>query len=263
MKRLNKNSKSTSWGGVAKWYDDLIEKEASSYQKEVILPNVLRLLAPKQGERILDLACGQGFFSREFAKLGADVIGVDIAPELIKIASVNSESKTNIRIKPEFRVSSADKLDFIPDGSIDKVAIILALQNIEDINGVFKECARILSSKGKIVLVINHPAFRIPKTSSWEFAEKEKIQYRRIDKYMSESSVQIQMHPGKDPKDVTISFHRPLQVYFKAIKKTGFAVTGLEEWISNKESEQGPRARAEDEARKEIPLFLSLEVVKI
>ena len=55
----------------------------------------------------------------------------------------------------------------------------------------------------------------------------------------------------------------PLQVYFKALKRAGFAVTGLEEWISNKKSEAGPRAKAEDKARKEIPLFMMIEATKL
>ncbi len=40
------------------------------------------------------------------------------------------------------------------------------------------------------------------------------------------------------------------------LAKHGFAVTRLEEWISNKKSQKGPRVTAEDKARKEIPLFL-------
>ena len=84
----------TAWGKVADWYNDLLEKEAGSYQKTLILPNLLRLLAIKKNETILDLGCGQGFFSREFAKANAKVIGVDIAPELIAIAKKNSAKNT-------------------------------------------------------------------------------------------------------------------------------------------------------------------------
>ena len=76
---------------------------------------------------------------------------------------------------------------------------------------------------------------------------------------MSESKTEIKMHPGEKPTEVTVSFHRPLQVYFKSLKKAGLAVTGLEEWISNKKSESGPRKLIEDKARKEIPLFMMLE----
>ncbi|MBI2075302.1 MAG: SAM-dependent methyltransferase, partial [Candidatus Harrisonbacteria bacterium] len=39
----------------------------------------------------------------------------------------------------------------------------------------------------------------------------------------------------------------------------GFAVTDMEEWVSHRTSERGPRAKAEDRARREIPLFLAIK----
>lgn len=249
------NNKKTSWGGVAKWYHELLEGEGT-YQKDLILPNLLRLLDIKKGHKILDLACGQGFFAREFYKQGAEVVGVDISEELICIAKKNSPKQI------EFKMASADKLSFIKDKSIDKTAIILAAQNIENIQGVFKESSRILKDGGGLYIILNHPAFRVPKASSWEWDEEGKIQFRRIDAYLSESRSKIQMHPGDKPKEYTLSFHRPLQVYFKALQKNGFCVSRLEEWNSHKKSRPGPRAAAENRARKEIPLFLFMEAIK-
>lgn len=245
----------TSWGKVAGWYDNLL-KEEGTYQKEVILPNLLRLLDIKQGELILDLACGQGFFTGEFYKKGACVIGVDISGELIAAAKKNFPK--NIR----FEIAPAENLNFLPKGSVDKVTIIMAIQNIEDVVGTFKECHRVLKPNGKLLMVMNHPAFRVPKESGWEYDEKNKIQYRRISGYLFESKVKIQMRPGVKPSDYTISFHRPLQFYFKLLNKNNFCVSCLEEWNSNKKSQPGPRAAAENKARKEIPLFIFMEAVK-
>ncbi len=268
----NKKQK-TSWGKVAGWYSDLLEKEEGTYQKDLILPNLIRLMEIKKGEAILDLACGQGFFTREFLKAGAKVIGVDVARELIHLA--NELTKKELPdAKVEFITSPADNISFIKENSIDKIVIVLAIQNIENVAGVFKECQRVLKLKGKIFLVLNHPAFRIPKQSSWEWdpstGSGQAIQYRRIDQYLSESKIEIQMHPsagsgqapGGRPDEKTISFHRPLQYYFKFLGKNGFAVDKLEEWNSHKKSQPGPRAKAEDKIRKEIPLFMCMEAIK-
>jgi len=254
--------KDTSWNNVSDWYDELLTG-SDTYQSKVILPNLLRLVAPKKGMKILDLACGQGFFSEAFAREGAEVIGVDIAPGLIKIA------KERVR-NAKFFISPADKLSFIPDHSIDIIIITLAIQNIENISGVFREVKRVLAlqregppagGKGKMFLVLNHPAFRIPGSSAWGFDEKTKKQYRRIDAYLSESKHEIDMHPGKEGNTKkTVSFHRPFQVYFKVLANNGLAVSRLEEWTSHKESGKGPCKEAEDRARKEFPLFLCLEV---
>lgn len=265
---MNKNNKiKTSWGEVAEWYSDLLEKEEGTYQKELILPNLVRLMDIKKGEFVLDLACGQGFFTREIYKLGAKVMGVDVSKELVGLAEKIGKAEN---LKIDYRVSSADDLSFIKNNSIDKIVIVLAIQNIENVAGVLKECQRILKLNGKLFLVLNHPAFRIPKQSSWDWDEKNKSQYRRIDQYLSESKVEIQMHPsassGRVPglkSEKTISFHRPLQYYFKLLGKNGLAVDRLEEWNSHKKSQPGPRAKAEDKIRKEIPLFMFLEAIKI
>jgi SAM-dependent methyltransferase len=241
----------TSWGNVADWYDDLL-KEDDTYQSKVILPHLLRLVAPKKGEKILDLACGQGFFSRAFSGEGAKVIGVDISKELIEKAKQKSTLE-------EYFVSPSHELSMIEKGSIDKAVIVLALQNIEKMKETLEECSRVLKRDGALYIVLNHPAFRIPKRSSWGYDEAVDIQYRRIDGYLSEAKIPIDMHPGKPGTENTISFHRPLQVYFKHLAKAGFAVTKLEEWNSHKKSKKGKRSEAEDRSRKEIPLFLCLE----
>src|SRR3989338_10054592 len=85
---------STSWGHVAKWYNALLEESKGTYQKEVILPHLLRLLNIKQGEKVADVACGQGFFSRALYAQGASVVGFDVAPELIALAKQSTKNIT-------------------------------------------------------------------------------------------------------------------------------------------------------------------------
>jgi ubiquinone/menaquinone biosynthesis C-methylase UbiE len=248
--------KDTTWSAVSKWYDDHLEKEVGTYQRELILPNMLRLLAIEKGDRVLDLACGQGFFSRAFAVAGALVTGVDASQKLIAIAKERPVEGA------KFYAAPAHALDFIADGKQDAIAIILAIQNIANPHEVLKECARVLAQGGRLLIVLTHPAFRVPKGSSWGFDEETRTQYRRVDEYLSEKKVKIQMHPGEDPESYTISFHRPLQLYVKLLSRAGFAITRLEEWNSHKKSAPGPRQRAEDRARKEIPLFMCIEARK-
>ncbi len=253
---MSKQSNSdTSWGGVAGWYSEHLEQNLDTYQRQVILPNLLRLLDLKKTDKVLDLACGSGFFSRELAQAGAQVTGVDISAELIKLARENSKDFNNL----EYFVANADKLANLENNYFDKIICVLALQNIEKVKEVFAEVKRALKKNGKLYLVLNHPAFRVPGESSWGWDEASKTQYRRLDQYLSEKKVEIQMHPGADPDSKTLSFHRPMQYYFKLLSSAGLAITRLEEWISHKTSQPGPRQKAEDRARHEFPLFLYLE----
>jgi ubiquinone/menaquinone biosynthesis C-methylase UbiE len=231
----------TSWGGVSSWYDDHLEGNTDTYQEKVILPNLERLTSGLKSKHVLDLACGQGYFSRALGARGLTMKGVDVSAELIQIAKSRSPKEI------EFFVSPADDLSSVADASVD---------------GMLKECARVLSKKGSLFIVMNHPVLRIPKRSSWGFDEKKNIQYRRVDAYLSESKEVIDMTPGSTHKNVTVSFHRPLQYYMKQLHNAGFLVSRCEEWTSHKKSEPGTRAKAEDKARLEFPLFLMLEAVQ-
>jgi ubiquinone/menaquinone biosynthesis C-methylase UbiE len=247
--------KETSWGGVSSWYEDVVG-DPSSYQQAVILPNVMRILSDvaQPGKTIVDVGCGTGLFSQEIAKSGARVIGVDPGETFI--------SKAKETGKGEFIVGTADKLP-VPDDIADAAICILALQNIREAREAVMEWKRIVKTNGKVVIVLNHPAFRIPKQTGWGWDEEARKQYRRIDSYMSESEAGIVMNPGGKQDTLTASFHRPLQWYVKQLSGAGFALTRLEEWISHKKSGAGPRQAEEDRMRKEIPLFLCLEAKKI
>lgn len=251
-----KAKNNTSWGNVASWYEGMVEED-NSFQVKVIAPNLTRLMNIQPGETILDLACGTGFFANIFFEHGAKVQGVDIGKELIEKAKENS-SKQII-----YTVSSADKIPQIKTNTMDKVAIILALQNIENVTGVLAECSRVMKKNASLFVVLNHPNYRIPKATEWGWDEKTQTEYRRIDAYLSEKKIVIDMHPGEKNKKKTISFHRPLQYYFKQLSKHGLAVTRLEEWISHRQGPKGKRFVASERARKEIPLFLFLEIQKV
>lgn len=256
-----KAGSTTSWGPVAEWYDKHLEKSGDTYHDKVVHPNLLRMLGDIKGKHVLDLGCGQGIFSRLLADNGANVIGVDLGKELIDIAEKKNDGyKFNVH----YFNSTAHDLFMVKDGTKDVVVCVLAIQNIEKLSETIAEASRVLKKGGKFIMVLNHPAFRNPRYTHWGYDEDEKIQYRRVDQYLSESKIKIDMTPGShEDKKFTVSFHRPLQVYMKTFGKCGFAMTRLEEWESHRASQKGPKKAAEDKARKEIPLFLAMELTKL
>jgi ubiquinone/menaquinone biosynthesis C-methylase UbiE len=258
-------SRDTSWGGVADWYNKHLEKGDDTYHTKVVFPNILRMLGDVTGKKVLDMACGQGIFAEQLRDKGAFVTGVDVAKELIKIAEEKSKTvQEKGTHKVVYHVASADDLFMLKNASYDVVVCILALQNIEDLQKTISEAKRVLTKNGVFIFVLNHPSYRNPKQTYWGYNEADNTQYRRVDEYMSESHVRIDMTPGSEvDKKFTVSFHRPLQVYIKALHKNGLALTRLEEWVSHRESERGPKKKAEDKARKEIPLFMCIESVVI
>ncbi|MBK8035515.1 MAG: methyltransferase domain-containing protein [Verrucomicrobiaceae bacterium] len=205
----------------------------------------------KRGERVLDLGCGQGVFCRAMAQKGAEVTGVDASPTLIQKAKTYP-------VRPPIRYLARDAAHIGDLGEFDVISAILCVQNMEKLTEVTAAAARALKPGGRMLWVMNHPAFRIPRQSSWGFEDERKLQYRRLDAYSSELSIPIVMHPGKHDSESTVSFHRSLTGLTRAGFASGLVLGGIEEWHSHKESQPGPRARAENRARKEFPLFLGL-----
>lgn len=251
----------TSWGSVASWYDEYLQAE-NTYQAKVIAPNLLRVLrvVESKPETILELGCGQGYFLKQVADTAgkSKVHGIDVSAELLGIAKKEMGSAVTLTH------TKASKLAHLQNNSIDLAYSVLALQNMSDLDAVLKEVKRVLTQKGRLVAVLNHPAFRIPKQSDWHYSDERKAQGRVIYTYMSDKKFAIDMHPGRtaagEKKEETFSFHHPLQYYSKVLSKHGFCITKIEEWLSHKESEEGPKKRAEDESRKEIPMFMMLEI---
>jgi len=270
----------TSWGDEAQWYDDYLA-DSDSYQRQIIMPNIVRIINPAPGKKVLDIACGQGLFSESMIDKGASVVGVDISPELIAIAKNRFGNK--VSSKDSFMVSPADKMisTGILERSCDSAMCILAAQNIKEFDVALKETSKILKSKGKLVIVLNHPCFRVPKQSDWHFdAEgggpegdpsytivngKKSGRYGRVVySYMSEGVIKIDMHPGEQDrrkKSYTTSFHRPMQIYSKWLANAGFCILRIEEWTSHKKSNPGTRELADKRSKKEIPLFMCIEAI--
>ena len=247
----------TDWGNVAQWYDQLVGESGSEYHREVVIPGTLRLLAAQPGEKVVDVACGQGVLCRALQDKGIEVTGVDAAAELI--AAARERAGTAIR----YIMGDARDLSFLPADHFAAAACVLAIQNIHPIQPVFTGVHRLLSHGGRFVVVMVHPCFRGAKETSWGWDEKGGIQYRRVDRYLTPRKSPIVTHPGKDPEQYTWTFHKPIQEYVRAMRVGGLWIDAIEEWPSHKTSTSGPRAGAENLARKEIPMFMAMRARKL
>jgi ubiquinone/menaquinone biosynthesis C-methylase UbiE len=256
-KRQPSNSPRTDWSGVAGWYDELVGESGSEYQRQVVLPGVMKLLAPLSAERMIDVACGQGVLCRMLHQRGVEVTGVDAARELIDAA--RQRGPQQIR----YEVADARELSFLPANQFDAAACVLAIQNINPIQPLFEGVARVLRGGGRFVLAMMHPSFRGPKETSCGWDVARRVHYRRIDRYLIPRKAPIVAHPGKTDRTYTWTFHKPLQDYVRGLRNAGLLIDALEEWPSHKTSTSGPRAGAENAARKEIPMFLALRALKV
>ena len=254
--RASSRRKPTLWDQASRWYDSLVGMSGSDYHQTIVMPGVLKMLELKPGRRVLDLACGQGGFSRFLLEKKIKSEGLDSSEELLRMARSRSVKSIS------YHLGNAGDAKVLNGKEFDGIACLLAVQNIEKIEPVFKNVARWLKPKGKFVMVLTHPCFRIPRQTHWGWDEGKKIEYRRVDRYANEMKIPILTPPFIDKVNFTMTYHRPLQNYFSALLKAGLYVDSLEEWMSNKESVSGKRSRGENRARKEVPLFMAIRAVR-
>lgn len=246
----------TRWQNEAEWYDQLVGDAGSEYHREVIFPGVLRLLRPADGQRWLDVGCGQGALCRLVHGLGVQVVGVDAADAMIEAARTRSDAAI------DYRVGDAQDLARMALGQFDTVTCILAIANMNPLKSVVAPMGQVLRPGGRLLLVMAHPCFRQAGHSHWGWDETRKVQYRRVDRYLLPRKQPIVTHPGKDPGRYTWTFHRPLESYVSALAAAGLLVDALQEWAGHKQSTSGPRAAAENTARAEIPMFLAIRALR-
>ncbi len=258
----------THWDSVTEWYDQLVGDEGSEYHQKVILPGVLRMLPDGEGLSILDVACGQGVMCRQLAGRGHHVVGIDAAAGLIEAAKRREEAE---RLGVRYVMGDATKLEemrspVLDAQRFDAITIVLAIQNMTPLTPVWKGCHGLLNAGGKLVVVMMHPCFRVPRGSDWIWDERTGTQGRVVKEYLGSKQVEIDMHPGRSAAGKgsvkTVTFHRPLQAYVNTLGNAGLLVDHVEEWVSHKVSEAGPKKEEMDRSRKEIPMFMALRARK-
>jgi SAM-dependent methyltransferase len=109
---------------------------------------VIERLAPEQGQRFLDLACGTGAVAERAAAAGADVVGVDLAPALIEAARRRADERG---LGIDYRVGDVEALE-LEDRSFERIASTCGVMFAPDHGAVARELSRVTSPDGRVAL---------------------------------------------------------------------------------------------------------------
>ncbi len=248
------------WDGVAGWYDKLVGADGSDYHRNVILPAAMDLLSLRKGESVVDVCCGQGVLVRPLLEAGAGrVLGVDASGKLIDAARQRFGGEGDVTL---LRADACLPGDWA-DGSFDAAACVMAVHDVPDVKGLMANISGSLKTRGRSVIVMMHPCFRIPRESHWGWDADQKIQYRRLDRYGNALEIGIETRPGLGTGESTVFYHRPLQEVISAIGSAGMGVVDCVELYSHRRSQGGgPFSKAEHLAAQEFPLFIGLKTLK-
>jgi ubiquinone/menaquinone biosynthesis C-methylase UbiE len=132
----------TVWSSGGAAYDRISRGIADSIEHAVVRLN------PQPGERILDLATGTGWTSRSLARRGAEVVGVDIAADLLTAAR---EFAAHEQLPIDYRLGDAEALPF-ETGSFDAVISTYGVMFAGRPDAAAAEIARVVRPGGRVVL---------------------------------------------------------------------------------------------------------------
>ena len=102
-----------------------------------------------QGARILDVGCGAGLLSEALARNGAQVVALDLAPELIKVAKLH---RLESGVSVEYRLQSAESLAQEMPGQFNAVTCMEMLEHVPDPAAIIQACATLLAPGGRLFL---------------------------------------------------------------------------------------------------------------
>jgi SAM-dependent methyltransferase len=117
----------------------------------------------KPGMTVLELGCGAGYFTQELARSGADIVAIDVSPELLEIAMANC-SAPNVR----YQIQNAHVLSF-SEAVFDSVVGSSVLHHLE-IEEALREIYRVLKPMGTIYFTepnMLNPQIAIQKNIPW------------------------------------------------------------------------------------------------
>jgi len=146
---------------IAKPYDELMGDTGDIPHTFLINPLMSSFLPQEKDLTVLDLGCGNGYWTKLLAKKYKKVVGIDNSQNLIKIAK-SKRQLSNIEYK---LVEIEADFPFTND-SFDLIFSNMVIHYIKNINKLAQELYRIIKPNGLIILSFAHPIFESSKNPS-------------------------------------------------------------------------------------------------
>lgn len=218
-----------AWNANAESWDGRMA-EGNHFFNVLVWPSTEKLLGPVAGERILDIACGNGLTSRRLDRFGANVVAFDFSSEMIALAKKRSD-----RSRIEYRVMDAtDRKALLSLGAatFDGALCNMAMMDMADTEPFLQALASLLRPGGRFVFSVLHPCFNNPATV--QMGELEDREGSLVTTYSVKTSRYLTPYtqaglamPGQAKPHPY--FHRPLSALLAPAFRAGFVLDALDE----------------------------------
>ncbi|MBL7218570.1 MAG: class I SAM-dependent methyltransferase [Phycisphaerae bacterium] len=224
------------WDANAPDWIEAVRAGWDVYREMVNNPAFFELLGDISGMRVLDVGCGEGYNTRKFADLGAEVVGTDVSR--LMIASANDHETGEPR-GIEYHQAPASDMGMLADVSFDAALSTMTLMDLGDYAESIREIARVLKPGGLFQFSVTHPC---TMTRMWRWMYDDRGDKTGV--VVGDYFALAPSRPGSDidewyfggaPRDVRQTtrpfriprFFRTLSEYFNTLTEAGFSVEKL------------------------------------
>ena len=228
------------WDRNADWWDEKAG-EGNQFQRILIGPATERLLDLRPGDVVLDIACGNGAFSRRMAQLGASVVAFDFSERLLARAKERTKEHSD---QIEYLVIDAtDEAQLLALGTqrFDAAVCTMGLMDIATIEPLMSALGQVLKPGGRFVFSVLHPCFNssdgitLVAEEEYRDGELQTLHSVKVSRYIRSST-----HEGVAIRGQPVPqyyFHRPLSVLLGTCFEAGFVLDALEEPVFDEAAE--------------------------
>ena len=246
-----------AWDAGADAWLQFVRSGADYYRTHVHGPALLNACAVALGEEVLDLGCGEGFFTRALAKRGGRVLGIELSTKMLEYARAE-EARQPLGIR--YQLGSAARLEEqFASGTFDLVSSCMAIQDMSNPAGCIAGSARLLRPNGRMVFSVPHPCTDTP-FREWERDAAGRKVALEVDRYFETGPGECHWNmPRLAYQWTTPCWRRTLEEWCSMIAAAGFLIERLYEPRPD-EKQVSMRPELDDCAR--LPYFLIFRLVK-
>ncbi|MBV8763245.1 MAG: class I SAM-dependent methyltransferase [Deltaproteobacteria bacterium] len=249
------------WNDAADAYHHFVETGLDYYRTDLHGPALLDACGDVRERRVLDLGCGQGWFTRQLAAAGAQVTGVDWSHGLIEHARAIEEAR-HFRAGELAGGVTYDVLDaadiathFAPD-TFDLVTACMSLMDMPSPGAVLAAAARLAP---RIVFSIPSPVTDAPHRVWKRDASGTKLALE-IDRYFDATTTVMQWNMKRLVHHfATVQYRYTLEQWSRMIEDAGLVIARLREPRPS-EAAIAKRPELADAAR--LPYFLIVDACR-
>lgn len=225
-----RRTQKTGWNELTGWYAGWA-KGGHDFHKHFAFPAISQALELKKGMRVIDIGSGTGALRELVQKSGAEYVGVDKSPSMIREAQKFAGKDGQFFVSDVTRPGGIALPHAVMQGKFDRAVFLFSIQDMDNAKVAIENAAKLIKQDGSVTIFMLHPAFRIPRMSGWGKDPGRKLTYRRVDKYKTEVTIPLPQNTG-DGSVTSFFYHRPLQSYMDAITDAGLAVDMYKEIYS-------------------------------